>query len=125
MWVMKKSLAGRLEFLISSLNVKRQDFADRVGFSLSYVALLLNGTKKTPSGRFFDAVAREFSVNPDWLRAGKGEIYHIPGLSLVPSDAEILARYKLLPVEDQAIIDKIINSLMIKAMGAEQSAKNS
>jgi transcriptional regulator with XRE-family HTH domain len=123
MKVMKKSLAGRLEFLISSLNVKRQEFADRVGFSLSYVALLLNGTKKTPSDRFFDAVAREFSVNPEWLRSGKGDVYLVPGLSLVPSEAEILARYKLLPAEDQAIIEKIINSLIIKSQGEEHSAK--
>jgi transcriptional regulator with XRE-family HTH domain len=111
---MQKSLAGRLGFLLSNLNMKRPEFADRVGFSLSYIALLLNGTKKTPSDRFFDAVAREFSVNPEWLRSGKGEVYLVPGLSLVPSDAEILARYKLLPTEDQAIVDKIINSLLVK-----------
>jgi transcriptional regulator with XRE-family HTH domain len=115
---MQKSLAGRLDFLLSNLNVKRPEFANRVGFSLSYVALLLNGTKKTPSDRFFSAVAREFSVNPEWLRSGKGEVYLVPGLSLVPSDAEIIARYKLLPTEDQAIVDKIINSLLVKAMGS-------
>jgi transcriptional regulator with XRE-family HTH domain len=115
---MQKSLAGRLDFLLSNLNVKRQEFANRVGFSLSYVALLLNGTKKTPSDRFFDAVAREFSVNPEWLRSGKGEVYLVPGLSLVPPDAEILARYRLLPAEDQAIVEKIINSLLVKSMGS-------
>jgi transcriptional regulator with XRE-family HTH domain len=114
---MQKSLAGRMDFLLSNLNIKRREFADRVGFSLSYVALILNGTKKTPSGRFFDAVAREFSVNPEWLRSGKGEVYLVPGLSLVPSDAEIMARYKMLPAEDQVIVDKIINSLLVKAMG--------
>jgi transcriptional regulator with XRE-family HTH domain len=114
--MMQKSLAGRLDFLLTNVNVKRQEFADRVGFSLSYIALLLNGTKKTPSDRFFDAVSREFSVNPEWLRSGKGEVYLVQGLSLVPSDAEILARYKLLPAEDQVIIEKIIDSLLIKSM---------
>jgi transcriptional regulator with XRE-family HTH domain len=113
---MQKSLAGRLDFLLANMNIKRQDFADRVGFSLSYIALLLNGTKKTPSDRFFDAVAREFSINPDWLRSGKGEVYLVPGLALVSSDAEILARYKLLSAEDQVIIEKIIDSLIVKSM---------
>jgi hypothetical protein len=45
-------------------------------------------------------------------------VYLVPGLSLVPSDAEIIARYKLLPTEDQAIVDKIINSLLVKARGS-------
>jgi transcriptional regulator with XRE-family HTH domain len=118
MVMMKKSLAGRLGFLLSNLNVKRRDFADRINFSLSYVALILNGTKRTPSDRFFDAVAREFSVNPEWLRSGKGEVYFVPGLPLVPSDAEIIARYKLLSEEDQVIVDKIINSLLVKGMNS-------
>jgi transcriptional regulator with XRE-family HTH domain len=113
---MQKSLAGRLGFLLSSMNVKRREFAERVGFSLSYVALILNGTKRTPSDRFYNAVAREFSISPKWLRSGKGEVYFVPGLSLVPPDAEILARYKLLPPEDQVIVDKIINSLLVKSM---------
>jgi transcriptional regulator with XRE-family HTH domain len=116
MGVMQKSLAGRLSFLLSDLNIKRREFADRINFSLSYVALILNGTKKTPSDRFFDAVAREFSVNPAWLRSGKGEVFFVPGLSLVPPDAEIMARYKLLSEEDQVIVDKIINSLLVKSM---------
>ena len=116
MKAMKKSLAERLDFLLSNVNVNRQEFADRVGFSLSYIALLVNGTKKTPSDRFFDAVAREFSVNPVWLRSGKGDVYLIPGLPLVPSDAEILARYKLLSEEDQVIVEKIIDSLLVKSM---------
>jgi transcriptional regulator with XRE-family HTH domain len=115
---MKKSLAGRLGFLLSDLNVKRREFADRINFSLSYVALILNDTKKTPSDRFFDAVAREFSVNPAWLRSGKGEVYFVPGLSLAPSDAEIVARYKLLSAEDQVIVEKIIDSLLIKEMNS-------
>jgi transcriptional regulator with XRE-family HTH domain len=118
--MMKKSLAGRLDFLLSNLNVKRRDFADRINFSLSYVALILNGTKKTPSDRFFDAVAREFSVNPEWLRSGKGEVYLVPGLSLVPSDAEIMARYKLLSEEDQVMVEKIIDSLLVKEMTREK-----
>jgi hypothetical protein len=31
-----------------------------------------------------------------------------------------MARYKLLPAEDQAIVDKIIDSLLVKAMGKKQ-----
>lgn len=114
---MKKTLAERLDFLLSRLNIRQRDFAERAGFTQSYLSMILNGTKKTPSARFFEAVAREFSVNPDWLRSGEGEVFAVPGLSLSTSDAELVARYKLLPPADKAIVDEIINALLLKSLG--------
>ena len=114
---MKKTLADRLDFLISNLNIKQRDAAERLGFTQSYLSMILNGTKKTPSSRFFEAAAREFSVNPDWLRSGKGDVYSVPGLSLPAQDAEIVARYKMLPSSDQAIVNQIIDALLVKALG--------
>jgi transcriptional regulator with XRE-family HTH domain len=112
----KKTMAERLGFLLNDLQIKQRDFAERVGFAQSYLSLILNGTKKNPSNRFFDAIFREFSVNPAWLRDGKGEIYTVPGLDLPSADAEIIARYRLLSPADQAIVDEIINALLFKTM---------
>ena len=117
------SLANRLDYLLTSLNINQREFAERAGFTQSYISLILNGSKKTPSSRFYNAVAREFSVNPDWLRSGAGEIFVVPGLSLSPPDAEIVARYKLLPPEDQSIVDEIINALLLKTMGGSSRSK--
>jgi transcriptional regulator with XRE-family HTH domain len=112
----KKTLAERLKFLLSNSKIRQRDFAERVGFTQSYLSMILNGTKKNPSARFFEAVAHEFTVNPDWLRSGEGDVYAVPGLSLSSSDAEIVARYKLLPPAEQAIVDEIIKALLLKSM---------
>jgi transcriptional regulator with XRE-family HTH domain len=119
----KKTLAERLDFLISNLGIKQRDFAERVGFTQPYLSMIQKGTKKTPSARFFEAVAREFSVNPDWLRSGEGEVYSVPGLSLSPADAEIMARYRLLPPAEQAMVDKIIDALLLKSLGENAPGK--
>jgi transcriptional regulator with XRE-family HTH domain len=117
----KKTIAERLGFLLNDLQIKQRDFAGRVGFAQSYLSLILNGTKKNPSNRFFDAIFREFSVNPVWLRSGRGEIYAVPGLDLPPADAEIIARYRLLSSADRAIVDEIINALLFKTMTCRKS----
>ncbi|GHV81053.1 hypothetical protein AGMMS49944_28440 [Spirochaetia bacterium] len=114
---MKTTLAERLDFLLSKLNIRQREFAERAGFTQSYLFMILKGSKKAPSARFFEAVAREFSVNPDWLRSGEGEVFAAPGLSLSTSDAELVARYKLLPPADKAIVDEIINALLLKSLG--------
>jgi len=118
------SLANRLNHLLTSININQREFAERIGFTQSYISLILNGSKKTPSSRFYDSVAREFSVNSAWLSSGTGEVYAVPGISLSPPDAEIVARYKLLPPEDQTIVDEVINALLLKTMGGNSRYKN-
>lgn len=114
---MKKTLADRLAFLISNLGMKQLDLAKKLQFTQSYVSMVLNGVKPSPSPRFINAVCREFSVNPEWLKNGKGEVYSIPGLSS-SADAEILAKYRLLPHAEQVIIEEIIDALLLKAMNS-------
>jgi transcriptional regulator with XRE-family HTH domain len=121
---MRKTLSERLQYLLPNLNISQREFADKIGFSHSYISLILNGVKKTPSTRFFNAVGREFSVNPIWLRSGLGEIFILPGVSLAPLDTEIIARYKLLSSEDKTTVDKIINALLIKTVNKEQKSKS-
>ena len=115
---MKKNLADRLDFLISNLGIKQLDFAQKIQFTQSYVSMVLSGVKTSPSARFLNAVCREFSVNPEWLKTGKGEVYSLPGLSLPSVDAELLAKYRLLPRAEQLIIEEIIDALLLKAMTA-------
>jgi transcriptional regulator with XRE-family HTH domain len=116
---MGKILASRLEFLISNLGIKQLDFAQRIHFTQSYVSMVLSGAKANPSPRFFDAICREFNINIEWLKKGKGGIYTIPGLPLPSGDAELLAKLHLLPASEQKIVEEIINAFLLKTMSVE------
>jgi transcriptional regulator with XRE-family HTH domain len=117
----KKTLADRLTFLISDLGIKQLDFARRIKFAQSYVSMVLSGEKTTPSPRFLEAVCREFSVNPEWLKTGKGEIFTIPGLPLPVEKANILAKFQLLPPDKQQAIEDIIDAFLLKSMSDEKT----
>jgi transcriptional regulator with XRE-family HTH domain len=121
----KKTLADRLAFLISSLGIKQLDFARRIKFAQSYVSMVLSGDKTAPGHRFLEAVCREFSVNPEWLKTGKGEIYTIPGLPLSAEKADVLAKFQLLPPEKQQAIEDIIDAFLLKTINDEEKAAKS
>jgi len=120
---MKKSLANRFELLISDLGIKKMDFAKKIRFSQSYVSMVLNGTKTNPSGRFFDAVCREFNVNPEWIKNGRGEMFVIPGLPAYSLDSEIIAKIRLLPPDEQKMIEGIINAFLFKTMTGKEKRR--
>jgi transcriptional regulator with XRE-family HTH domain len=113
---MNTTLAGRLASLITKLGVKKRDFAQKIGFTQSYISMILSGKKTSPSLRFFDSVSREFSVNTAWLRDGRGQIFSAPGLNLSDTDAALLAKYRLLPPGEQAMIDKLVDAVLLKSM---------
>ena len=113
---MKNSLPQRLEQIFSDLGMNQIDFSRRTGFGQSYISQILNGSKTNPSSRFYNTVCREFNINPGWLKTGKGEIYVLPcGINDGDSEnAEILAKFRLLPKSEQRIIEDMINALLIK-----------
>ena len=113
----------RLERLFADLGIKQLEFARRIEFTQSYISQILNGSKTNPSPRFLDAVCREFNVNPEWLKTGKGEIYTIPGLPLPSGDAELLTKYHLLPKSEQNLIEEIMNTFLLKSMSSEVDKK--
>jgi len=117
---MKKTLAGRLAQLIETLNIKQSDFAQRIQFAQSYVSMVLSGSKKNPSPRFINAICNEFCINPEWLKSGKGDIYVLPGLTLSPEKTEILAKFQLLPVEKQKVVEDIINAFLLQSMNDKE-----
>ena len=116
MVLVKNTLPQRLERLFIDLGINQIDFARRIGFTQPYLSQILNGSKKGPSPRFFDVVRREFNVNPEWLKTGKGEIFFIPGAEDNTEDAEILAKYRLLSEPQQRVIKDMIKALLIKSI---------
>jgi len=115
---MKKTLTDRLDLLITNLGVKKMEFAARINFSQSYISMVFNGDKTNPSGRFYDAVCREFNVNPEWLIKGKGEMFEKPDESASQFDAEIVAKMRLLPRQEKKVIEEIIDAFIAKANGS-------
>jgi transcriptional regulator with XRE-family HTH domain len=116
---MKSTLPQRLERIFTDLGVNQIDLARRTGFGQSYISQILAGYKSNPSERFYLTVSREFNVNPEWLKTGKGDVYFIPDGNGQNIDAEILAKYRLLPLQEQRIIEDMINALLVK-----QSSEN-
>jgi transcriptional regulator with XRE-family HTH domain len=115
-------LKARLKALISNLGMKETDFAQKIGFTQPYISMILTGRKTTPSPRFFDSVSRIFSVNIEWLRTGEGEMFSVPGLNLSPADASLLAKYRLLPAREKAVIDEVVDALLLKSMTEREEA---
>ncbi|GHV13687.1 hypothetical protein FACS189491_08990 [Spirochaetia bacterium] len=113
-------LHTRLKTLIRSLDMKEKDFAQKIGFTQPYISMILTGKKTNPSLRFFESLSRVFYVNIDWLREGKGEMYSDPGLNLSNSDATLLAKYRLLPAGEKALVDGVVDAILIKSMSSSR-----
>ena len=113
---MKDTLADRLTFLMSSLDLTQQEFARRIQYTQAYICMVLNGVKTKPGHRFITAVCREFNVNPEWLGGGREPVFSIPGVPLPPERAELLARIFMLPDDKQAIIRDIVDAYWAKAV---------
>lgn len=65
----------RIEQIIAALNIKKVDFANRLGVSQPFVSELCSG-RKAPSARTISDICREFNVNETWLRTGEGEMFN-------------------------------------------------
>ena len=111
----KSTLPQRLEYIFSDLGVNQIDFSRKTGFGQSYISQILSGSKTSPSPRFYASVCREFNINSEWLKTGKGEIYSLPGGKGESEDAEILAKFNLLPKKEQQVIEDMINALLVKS----------
>lgn len=66
----QSNFAGRLKEVRGQL--KQREFAQRIGFTASYICRLEKGENTNPSAEFVAAVCREFGVSPAWLQHGTG-----------------------------------------------------
>lgn len=107
-------LDKRLQQLITTLGIKKGDFATKIGFSQAYVSMILNGKRPNPSERFYDSVNRQFQVSTDWLKDGDGEMFELPSTSMNSSDIDLLKKYNSLPLSERAIIDRLVNSMILE-----------
>lgn len=64
----------RLKRLRRTLNLTQQQFADRLNVGRNNIAGYETG-KRSPSDAAIALICREFSVSPQWLREGIGEMF--------------------------------------------------
>jgi transcriptional regulator with XRE-family HTH domain len=118
----KNTLPLRLARLFADMGINQMDFARKTGFGQPYISQIMNGTKSSPSPRFFDIVCREFNVNPEWLKTGRGNMYTLPG-GEQSENAEIMAKLHSLPKPEQRLIEDMINALLYKAIVEEKQKR--
>lgn len=67
----------RFKELRKALNIKQADFAKELAISQGHASDIENG-RKSVSDRIIEILSLKYSVNDDWLRNGKGEMFREP-----------------------------------------------
>lgn len=107
-------MIDRLKRLRKELGFSQAAFAKRIGVSPAAISEIESGRNKL-TVRNFDAICREFNVNPTWLETGEGEIFSEPkdglarlaeeynlndgDLAIIKSFAELPPELRVLAVE--------------------------
>lgn len=95
-------MKDRIKRLRKELDLTQQAFADKIGMKQNTIAQYEMG-RTTPSDAIIFSICREFDVNEEWLRTGKGEMFE------QMTDQQKLLKYTaiLLKDEDSAIANAI------------------
>ena len=82
----------RISLLIKELNIKKVEFAKKLGVSQPFVSEMCSGIKK-PSDRTIADICRIFRVSEQWLRTGEGPMYvqHTRAEKIAGFLAEVMA----------------------------------
>lgn len=67
-------MKNRIKEVRISYNLTQQAFADKLQITRSNIAGYETG-KRLPSDAVVSLICREFNVNEDWLRTGKGDMF--------------------------------------------------
>lgn len=67
-------MKDRIKKIRKELDLTQQGFADRIGIKRNTVASYETGKSNLSDGAV-SLICREFNVNEEWLRTGKGEMF--------------------------------------------------
>lgn len=83
---------NRIKEIRRSLDLTQTEFASMIGLSQNFIAQVESG-KRSPSDRTVADICRIFSVSPEWLRTGEGDMYAVGSRSAVAEQfGELAAR---------------------------------
>ena len=92
----------RIKELRKSLDMNQTEFGNRIGVKQTTVAGYETGVR-TPIDSVILSMCREFNVNEEWLRTGKGEMF-LP----VPEEDEVASYVAELLEPDNPFTDPIV-----------------
>ena len=116
----------RIKELRKKLGLTQQKFADRLGLKRQTIAAYEMGNI-TPSDSTLLLICKEFNINEEWLRTGKGEMYIVPEdeTAILVTDMidntdspfyssilRIMKIYKELDPKSQDVIDDLLKRLL-------------
>lgn len=104
--------------------LNQTEFGKRIGMTRDNIANI-EGNRAEIKDVFIKAVCREFNVNENWLRTGKGEMYNLPTdeVADVVSElveetnplydmiVEIMRTYQTLDKESKSVINGFIDKI--------------
>jgi len=96
-------LKERLKELRKALRLTQTEFAERIGSVQNTITGYESG-RRNPSNPVIASICKEFNVNEEWLREGKGEMF-APSIT-GPLDA-LVQQYGL-NASDSALIEKFV-----------------
>lgn len=70
----KENIGLRISQLIEKLDLKKVEFAEIIKIDQSLISKIISG-KRMPSNRTISDICREFDVNEEWLKTGKGSMF--------------------------------------------------
>ena len=110
---------NRLRLIRKERHLTQEEFGKKIGIeSRAHISALENGNR-TITDRIINDVCREFNVNEEWLRTGKGEMYKTT-TDEVKSYVEDLLNYS---GEGNSFYDTIIEMMKTYHNLDEQSKK--
>ena len=102
-------MKDRIKKIRKELDLTQQKFADRIGVKQNTVAQYEMG-RNVPIDSVISLICREFNVNEEWLRTGKGEMF-----VEIPRDEQIASFIgNILKNEDDSFKKRFI--AMLKAL---------
>ena len=67
-------MGDRIKQIRLEAGLTQMQFAERIGLSRNYIALIETGSRE-PSERTISDICREFGVSQSWLQTGEGEMF--------------------------------------------------
>ena len=93
--IMESLIGQRIKVLREHLGLSQEEFATKIGLSRKMLSRYEQG-KNVPTEKTLRLIEQTFSVNPEWLRHGKGEMFkpkpksNLEFLGAVPFDFVLL-----------------------------------
>lgn len=103
------SITDRLNILISSLGLKKYEFASKIGLEPPSITRILKGEQNI-SKAAFNSICLSFSVNPDWLKEGIGPMFTSPERELDPEIYKLAKKLSNLPPDKKELLIKILKA---------------